>query len=173
MSLVNVTLDLLSHTCTLDSQTMLDTMCQSVLSALACRGQQVLDAVLARHLDKLGLATLRVGWILPLARHGVLVKAEGVRSCLLVTGLGGGFGDDGGGRIAGEEALQRSRQRLGQLDELRRGGHGGLLFREAPRPVNRKLSRVESSRGDEGRSLKERASQLFEAEAPTFPTRDQ
>lgn len=118
VSFVDVTLDLLSHTSTLHPQTVLDPVSKTVLGALASVWQQVLDAVLAGHLDQLGLAALRVDGVLPLARHGVLVEAEGVRPGLLGGRLGAPLGDDGGGGVSGEEALQRRWQRLCQLDEL-------------------------------------------------------
>lgn len=118
MSFVDMTLDLLSHASTLDSQTMLNTVSQLVLSALTCFWQQILDAVLTGHLDQLSLATLRVDRVLPFTCHWVFVEAERVRSLLLVSGLWGVFGEDGGGRIAGEEALQWCGQRLCKPDEL-------------------------------------------------------
>ena len=125
MSLVDVSLDALSHTGTLHAQTVLHAIRQAVLDALLGLGQQVLDTVLARHLDQLRLPALRVHGILPDAGCGVLVDLEGVRAGLLVLCRGVALGDDGGGRPAGEEALQRGRQRLGQLDEvLRARSHG-------------------------------------------------
>ena len=116
---MDVTLDLLSHTSTLDSQAMLDPMSQLVFGSLSCVGQQILNTVLTSHLDQLSLAALGVYGILPFPCHGVLVEAERVRSLLLVSSLGCVFGKDGGGGISGKEALQRSGQRLCEADELR------------------------------------------------------
>jgi len=127
VSLVNVSLDLLSDTRALDPQAMLHTVCQAVFRALGRLGQELLDAVLARQLDELRLPPLRVYRVLPLSCHGMLVEAEGVRPLLLIGGrLGGGaLGENGGGRPARKEALQRRRQRLGQLHEVRRRSHDG------------------------------------------------
>lgn len=123
---MNVSLDLLSHTGTLDPQSVLDAMSEAILGALVGLGQQLLDAVLARQLDQLGLAALGEHGALPLAGGRVLVEAEWVRALLLVRSRGGSLGDDGDGGPAGEEALQGGRQRLGQLDEVggRCRGHG-------------------------------------------------
>lgn len=113
VSFVNVTLDPLSNTGTLDSQTVLDTVSKSELGALGCRRQQLLHAILPRQLHQLRLSTLRVHGVVPFARHGVLVVSEWVCSFLLVGRLGLTLGDEGGGRPAGEESLERRRERLG------------------------------------------------------------
>lgn len=105
MSLVDVTLDRLPNTGTLDPQTVLDAMGEAILGALVRLGEEVLDAVAARHLHELRLPPLRVGGILPPARGGMLVESERVRPQLLVVRRGGALGDDGGGWPAGEEAL--------------------------------------------------------------------
>lgn len=113
VSFVNMTLDPLSNPGTLDSQTVLDTISQSELGALGCGRQQPLDAILPRHLHQLRLPALRVHGVVPFARHGVLVESERVRSLLLGGRLGLALGDEGGGRPAGEESLERRRERLG------------------------------------------------------------
>lgn len=108
MSLVHTTLDLLSHTCTLDSQTMLDPLCKLVFGALGRLRQQLLNAVLPRQLHKLRLPTVGVDGILPLASDWVFVEDERVRTLLLVARGCRALGDQGGWWPACEEALKRS-----------------------------------------------------------------
>lgn len=109
MSLVQATLDLLSHTGTLYAQAVLNAVCQSRLLALGRLRQQLLDAVVVCHLDELSLAALRVRRVLPLARYRMLVGHERVRSLALVGGKGRAAGNNSSRRPTGEEALQGSR----------------------------------------------------------------
>lgn len=111
-------LDSLSNTGTLDSKTELHPPGQPRLRALRGLGKKLLDTVLPRHLDELGLPPQRVDGVMPFARHGVLPELERVGARELVRRLRdfGGFGsrrEDRRGRIPGEEALQLRGQPLG------------------------------------------------------------
>lgn len=104
-SLVNLSLDLLSHTRTLDPQTKLDTLGDASLGTLDRGWQKLLDAILACELDELGLSTQRVDRVMPLAGIGVLVGGERIRRELLEASLGSAGGSNRGGWPASEEAL--------------------------------------------------------------------
>ncbi len=94
VSLVNASLDLLSNTSTLYPETVLNAMRQSKLGPLCRLGQQLLDAVLARKLDQVGLPARRVHGVLPLASLFILVEAKRVRSLGLVYCRGCAGGHD-------------------------------------------------------------------------------
>lgn len=124
VSLVDVALDLLAHTRALDSQTVLDTLGQLVLGALGGVRQQLLNAVLPRQLHQLRLSPLRIDRILPSPRHGMLVESKRVRPLFLEGRRRRAGSDERRGRPARKEALQRLREALCELDEVRRRGHG-------------------------------------------------
>lgn len=118
VSFVDVTLDPLSHTSTLDSQTMLNTLSQLVLCALVRLGQQLLNAMLSRQLHELHLPSLRIDRVLPSSGDGVLVESEGIGSLLLEWRRSGAGSNERCRRPAGKEALQRLWQALCELDEI-------------------------------------------------------
>jgi hypothetical protein len=118
MSFVDVTLDLLSHTGTLYSQTVLNTLSQLVLCALVRLRQQLLNAVLSCQLHELHLPPLRIDRVLPSSSDGVLVESERVRSLLLEWRRRSAGSNERCRRPASKEALQRLRQALCELDEI-------------------------------------------------------
>lgn len=118
VSLVDVALDLLSHTSTLYSQTVLDTLSELVLGALVRLRQQLLNAMLPRQLHELHLPPLGIDRVLPSSGDGVLVESEGVRPLLLERRRRRAGSDERCGRPAGEEALQRLWQSLCELDGI-------------------------------------------------------
>ncbi len=123
VSLVNVSLDLLSHARTLDAQAVLDAVRQALRRVLLRGRQQVRDAVVARHLQELCLPPRRVHGVLQTTCHGVFVEFERVRAQLLKGCRRRAGRDQGSGWPAGKEALQGLWQALGELDELRRRSH--------------------------------------------------
>lgn len=123
VSFVDVTLDLLSHTSTLHSQTVLNTVRKSVFGSLCRLGQQILNSVLACQLHQLRLSAVRVHRVLPLPCDGVFVESERIRSLFLVAGGRSTNGLDRCRRPSGKESLERFRQRLGQLDVFCCRGH--------------------------------------------------
>lgn len=118
VSFVDVTLDLLSHTGTLYSQAVLNTLSQLVLCALVRLRQQLLNSMLSCQLHELHLSPLRIDWVLPSSSDGVLVESERARSLLLEWRRMSAGSNERCWRPAGKEALQRLRQALCELDEV-------------------------------------------------------
>lgn len=125
MSLVDASLDLLSHTSTLYPQTMFNPLCKLVFGALLRLREQLFDSVLARQLHELSLPPIRIDRVLPFSCDWVLVEDEGVWALLLVACRCGAVGDDGGWGPAGEEALERRREGLCELNKVGWRRHGG------------------------------------------------
>lgn len=122
VSLISMTLDLLSHTSTLDPQSVLYTISKPGISSLARFWQQLFHAIHTRHLDQICLPPGRVHGILPLSRRGILIRSERVWSLLLKVRLGGTRGLEGCWRPSCEESEQRRGKLLRQPDVLGGGG---------------------------------------------------